>query len=272
MTEEQWLAWRDPHALIQSIPYQANNFKALGFTDRRFRLFAVGCVRRVRRLCTHPLVPIAVDAVERFVDARTNEDRQRLKVVRGKVFANDAWLRTVEGRLARAVVGKEGRHSAVETSWYAGYLVGGVSVQSEDEREEQGPLLRDIFGNPFRPVAFTPSWLTPTAVGLAEGIYADCAFDRLPILADALQDAGCEDAEVLGHCRSDGPHVRGCWVVDGVLGRDERSGGAKPRRRSAYFTRYSNFSRNWSGVSFTVSASFFSLAGSEKSVASRRIM
>ncbi|WP_149112072.1 hypothetical protein [Limnoglobus roseus] len=83
-------------------------------------------------------------------------------------------------------------------------------------------LLRDIFGNPFRPIAFSPAWLTPAAVGLAEAIYADRAFDRLPILADALQDAGCEDVDVLSHCRGDGPHVRGCWVVDGVLGKDER--------------------------------------------------
>ncbi|QEL14637.1 hypothetical protein [Limnoglobus roseus] len=83
----------------------------------------------------------------------------------------------------------------------------------------QCDLIRDIFGNPFRPVTFSPSWLTPTVVGLAGGIYADRAFDRLPILADALQDAGCEDVDVLSHCRGDGPHARGCWVVDGVLGK-----------------------------------------------------
>jgi biotin carboxyl carrier protein len=79
--------------------------------------------------------------------------------------------------------------------------------------------LRDIFGNPFRPITPDPSWLTSTVVSLAHGIYADRAFDRLPILADALQDAGCDNADVLDHCRSDGPHVRGCWVVDLVLGK-----------------------------------------------------
>jgi hypothetical protein len=80
-------------------------------------------------------------------------------------------------------------------------------------------LLRDFFGNPFRPVTAHPSWLTSTVVSLAEGIYAERAFDRLPILADALQDAGCENADILTHCRSDGPHVRGCWVVDLLLGK-----------------------------------------------------
>ena len=62
-------------------------------------------------------------------------------------------------------------------------------------------------------------WVTPTVRALAEGIYADRAFDRLPILADALQDAGCDDADVLAHCRGPWPHVRGCWVVDLVLGK-----------------------------------------------------
>ena len=79
--------------------------------------------------------------------------------------------------------------------------------------------LRDIFGNPFRPVAFADSWRSETAVALASGVYAERAFDRMPILADALEEAGCDHADVLSHCRGPGPHVRGCWVVDGVLGK-----------------------------------------------------
>jgi hypothetical protein len=81
------------------------------------------------------------------------------------------------------------------------------------------PELRDIFGNPFRPVTFDPRWLTATVVALATGIYAERAFDRMPILADALEEAGCDHADILAHCRGDGPHVRGCWVVDLVLGK-----------------------------------------------------
>ena len=75
-------------------------------------------------------------------------------------------------------------------------------------------LVLCVFGNPFRPVALDPSWLTPTVLALAKGIYAERAFDRLPSLADALQDAGCENPEVLDHCRGPVPHVRGCFVVD----------------------------------------------------------
>jgi len=81
-------------------------------------------------------------------------------------------------------------------------------------------LLRDIFGNPFRPVACDASWLTSDVVALARGIYDDRAFDRMPILADALQDAGCDNDEVLNHCRDAAQvHVRGCWVVDLLLGK-----------------------------------------------------
>jgi hypothetical protein len=85
----------------------------------------------------------------------------------------------------------------------------------------QSPLLlRCIFGNPFRCTAFDPRLRTETAVALATGIYADRAFDRLPILADALEDAGCDAVELLAHLRGPGPHVRGCWAVDLVLGKE----------------------------------------------------
>ncbi|MCE9562809.1 MAG: hypothetical protein K8U57_12250 [Planctomycetes bacterium] len=79
--------------------------------------------------------------------------------------------------------------------------------------------MRDIFAESFHPVTFLPEWRTSTAVALARQMYESRDFDAMPILADALQDAGCEDADVLDHCRGQGPHVRGCWVVDLVLGR-----------------------------------------------------
>ncbi|WP_232069714.1 hypothetical protein [Gemmata massiliana] len=81
-------------------------------------------------------------------------------------------------------------------------------------------LLRDIFGNPFRPVAFSPAWRTSIVVALAAQMYESRDFSTMPILADALQDAGCDNADMLDHCRGPGPHVRGCWVVDLVLGKE----------------------------------------------------
>jgi hypothetical protein len=93
-----------------------------------------------------------------------------------------------------------------------------LAILAEEELA-QSQLIRCIFGNPFRPVAFAPEWRTPTAVALADAIYADRAFDRLPVLADALEEAGCDNLEVLAHCRGPGPHARGCWVVDLILGK-----------------------------------------------------
>src|SRR4051812_9910492 len=89
------------------------------------------------------------------------------------------------------------------------------------EMDFQCRLLCDLFGPlPFRPVPLDPALGTPAVVHLARSIYDDRAFDQLPILADALEDAGCTSREVLEHCRGPGPHVRGCWVVDLVLGKE----------------------------------------------------
>jgi hypothetical protein len=86
------------------------------------------------------------------------------------------------------------------------------------ERLAQIPLLHCIFGNPFRPAAFSPDWRTDTAVSLCRTMYESRDFSAMPILADALQDAGCDSADILTHCRDTSlTHVRGCWVVDLLL-------------------------------------------------------
>ena len=86
--------------------------------------------------------------------------------------------------------------------------------------QTQVQILHDLFGNPFRPVAIDPSWRMPAVVNLAETIYEHRAFDCLPLLAGALEEVGCRNAELLAHCRGPGPHVRGCWVVDLILGKE----------------------------------------------------
>jgi hypothetical protein len=90
---------------------------------------------------------------------------------------------------------------------------------AHSEATLQATLLRDIFGNPFRPATFDSAWRTSTAVAIARGMYESRDFGTMPILADAIQDAGCDSDDILNHCRGDGPHVRGCWVVDLVLGK-----------------------------------------------------
>lgn len=86
--------------------------------------------------------------------------------------------------------------------------------------QEVAADLRELFGNPFYPVEFDPHWRTSEVVDVARGIYEDRAFEQMPILADAFMDAGCEDFEIITHCRRPGPHVRGCWVVDAILGKE----------------------------------------------------
>ena len=91
----------------------------------------------------------------------------------------------------------------------------------KNEELHQCTLLRCIFGTPFQGSPLKePKWRTDTVTGIAQAIYDDRAFDRLPVLADALEDAGCDDRELLDHCRSGEEHVRGCWAVDLLLGKE----------------------------------------------------
>ncbi len=79
--------------------------------------------------------------------------------------------------------------------------------------------LIELFAGDFLSLSVDPNWLTSTVTGIAETIYQDRTFGNLPVLADALQDAGCDNEDILNHCRQPGEHVRGCWVVDLVTGR-----------------------------------------------------
>jgi hypothetical protein len=88
------------------------------------------------------------------------------------------------------------------------------------ERATHVPLVRDIVGNPFCPAAFSPTWRNEATLSLAHFMYGSGDFSAMPILGDALEEAGCSDADVLAHCRGPGPHVRGCWVVDELLEMD----------------------------------------------------
>jgi hypothetical protein len=96
----------------------------------------------------------------------------------------------------------------------------GDEERAAEERKAQAALIRDIFGDPFPPPAFDPAWRTPDVTALATSIDDDRAFDRMPTLADALEKAGCHDPVILSHCRGLGAHVRGCWALDLILGKE----------------------------------------------------
>jgi hypothetical protein len=92
-------------------------------------------------------------------------------------------------------------------------------LAGETRNRPLADAVRCLFGNPFRRPEARPEWRTEAAVGVAAGVVAEWAWDRLPILADAVEEAGCGDPGVLAHLRGDGPHVPGCWAVDLVLGK-----------------------------------------------------
>jgi hypothetical protein len=225
MTEAEWLACVDPSPMLDLLKRKAS--------DRKLRLFTVASCRRVWQLLNDERGRQALETAEAYADGLATQNElifayvttnQLIDAIRSqsrnihkdtKAFAMLAVQRAVSAGLC--FYGRDWEHDAYDPYRCARDAVeyvekGSVWLQKAD-------ALRCIFGNPFRPVASDPSWLTSDVLALAEGIYQERAFDRLPILADALQDAGCDNADVLTHCRQPGEHVRGCWVVDLLTGR-----------------------------------------------------
>jgi hypothetical protein len=240
MTEAEWLACTDPTPMLVFLKGRTTNRSV---KQRKLRLFSVACCRRIWPLIARDAYRAAVLAAERFSDARaTSEELQAAESEAAAVWRrsapDDAGMaclhvcsKEVSGfhvsvSAARAVWnhqrGKDSRHDDPLTIFQA----------SPAEEAEQCRLILDIFGNPFRPLYPSKgkrawedqkhrwlSWQGDTIPKLARAIYDGRAFDRLPVLADALEDAGCTDAAILSHCRGEGPHTRGCWVVDLLLGK-----------------------------------------------------
>jgi hypothetical protein len=216
VTEPDWLASDDPKRLLL--------FAERSLSPRRGRLLAAGFCRRIRGLWKFWPGESAIEVVERFADGLASAEdldiAQRAADAAGVQLSQPLIGYDAAQELAAVAV------SAAAASRVHPPTVLGWAADAVRQAGTAGlvlpafaALVRDVAGNPFRPAAFPPDWLTSTAVALADGIYDERAFDRLPVLADALEDAGCDDPDILAHCRRPGPHVRGCWVVDRVLGR-----------------------------------------------------
>jgi hypothetical protein len=200
----------------------------LEVTERKLRLFYSACCRHVMPLVPDLEINSLIEVAERFADGLASEDElaaakksgravlQRCRSARREVDTwvalalssclGEVWVNGKETTVQTALAMSELKHTP---------LVDGNLPLDPLESQEQANLLRCIAGPlPFRSVATNPVWLTwndGTVVKLAQGIYDERAFDRLPILADALEEAGCHDPDILGHCRNPGLHVRGCW-------------------------------------------------------------
>lgn len=240
MTEAEWRACTDPGRML--------TFLGDNLSERKRRLFGCACCRTVWELMPDARSRRAVEVAERLADGLATGDEVEAAVAGAEAVESDPRVRlpgdvcwhaavaasapSQHGRVSpawvHAAVAAEGRRlSEVDDDpelleYWAIEIAGGYGPLGWTDTDHRAPLaalLRDVAGDPFRPVAVDPAWLTSTVVGLAEAMYDRRTFHDLPVLADALQDAGCDDADILEHCRGDGPHVRGCWVVDLVLGK-----------------------------------------------------
>jgi hypothetical protein len=203
MTEAEWQAGTNPDQMLNQLG------KAV--SKRKLRLLACACCRpdwdSLSEDCRRMLL-----LAERFADGQARKGEMPIGL---KHFWHMDRSTRVVFRIAYRHASLASLRSAVQESRFVG-------VRDLEDWKTQDPtqakLLREVFGNPFRPVNFRRTWRTPTATALATAIYDARAFERLPILADALEDAGCDEAALLEHCRSGGEHVRGCWALDLVLG------------------------------------------------------
>jgi hypothetical protein len=216
VTEAEWLACRNPTLLLRQ-------YRRASPTDRKLRLFAVLCCRRVWPRLPDDRCRRAVEVCERFAEgAATPAELAAAEAGAEAAFTEyddrDGW-ETAASAVSAACEATGLLTFAGQTACETALLVW-PRAQRRAEYQWQCRVARDIFGNPFRPGVLAQSWRTDRAVALARGMYESRDFSPMPILADVLEEAGCDDSEVLDHCRGPGPHVRGCWVVDLVLGKE----------------------------------------------------
>ncbi len=240
MTEQEWLASTDTYPMLGFL--RANKVNRTRWGRRKLRLFGCGCARRVWQLmsergriwlglgqqCAEGLL---TSTERRQVDSQDislldepgpEADLETWRMERTADYA--AWFTLASNVMIAATVSA---HNAALAIGIKNVPTGRSGVEHAAEQKAQTALLHDLFGNPFRPPSLDPAWLTPTVLALAQTAYdkqnlptgtLDNA--RLSILADALEDAGCMDADILNHCRQLGEHVRGCWCVDALLGKE----------------------------------------------------
>lgn len=225
VTEAQWREETHPfHMLVWWRYFRGEP------SPRKQRLLACAACRLSWHLFHEEVLRRTVETAEALADGRAAEaDLVRL---RDQARA----LGLARGQLLSETSGRDAAWEARRASWCAGHAAadaaepeeplfesamhymardGGSGRDTEDAG--QAALIREILGNLLRPARFEPAWRTPDVLTLARGIDEEQAFDRMPILADALQDAGCDDPDILGHCREQGAHARGCWLIDRVL-------------------------------------------------------
>jgi hypothetical protein len=251
MTPTEWQTCADPAAMLTYLGARAD--------DRKLRLFACACCRRIWHLLGNPGSRRGVEAAERFADGRIDrEELARAEMACKEVTwaavqaAHSGWGAPINAKARAAWVGvwaacaaentaepqvwnettaneawdePTSRSLAVRTAQVASWaraVAEDRSTQRPTEAEEvhQAHILRDLVGAGSVPPPLPAAWLhwnDRCVVKLARTIYDEHYFDDMPILGDALEDAGCDLPAILDHCRQRAPHVRGCWLLDAIL-------------------------------------------------------
>jgi hypothetical protein len=230
MTEAEWLACTYTQPMLDFLQGRAS--------DRKLRLVACACCRRIEQLYLNEQRRDLLEVLETWANGmRTAHDvgtaigaalsgwepeREREVVLRELIA--DSLLPFIDNSHSPFELA-----SVVSVCARSAVAFGRIPYAVENlivEGQQQLLLIRDIFGNPFRPITLDPGWRSSTAVNLAQAAYDERILPsgelepaRLAVLADALEDAGCADASILGHLRGPGPHVRGCWALDLILGK-----------------------------------------------------
>jgi len=209
MTEEEWSVETSVRRLIDA--------RVGRVSPRKLRLFMAGWCRRPWEQYGHAVLPDVVEAVERFADGLDDIDQ----FIRNQALFTQRLVWSIPSELLletnnRRLLGTVRRFCDA---------IGNLAFEPVPEwrKTEQcalAVLFRDVVGNPFRPASIDMMWSTSTVTALAQQMYDSRDFSAMPILADALQDAGCDNDDILNHCRhANAIHVRGCWVIDLVLGK-----------------------------------------------------
>lgn len=220
MFEERWISCEEPEMMLRYM---------LGKTgDRKFRLFACACVRRIWPLLQDERSQAAVQAAEEYADRPLGHTW--LARVRAGAREAGRWLDAAnrgEADEHRAMMwaARAAESTVQDTGWDVACNAAQAALRAcngsaSQERRVQCQLIRDAFGNPFRPLALNPAWLRwqdGCVRMMARAIYEERRFEEMPILADALEEAGCDDEEILWHCRVEEHHARGCWLLDAIL-------------------------------------------------------
>jgi hypothetical protein len=228
MTEAEWLACKDPQELLRVLMDEKRS------SVRKWHLFACACARRIWHMLKDERIRTVLEMGEQLADGLIPE-----KDIHD---AWDTWLKdpaffngddeevaafAASGISARWYFDDAQEYSVCAASGFQQGMIDRADPVASGELRVQEQLLRCVVGNPFQQSQLAATSLTPAITALAQSAYADRHLSSghldptvLAILADALEDAGCTNAEALGHLRSPGPHVRGCWAVDLALGKE----------------------------------------------------